>query len=72
MDKEENKKISLEETFALLEQMIEKLSDKDTPLEEAFETYRKGMQIVKEAQNEIDLVEKQVMILNEEGGNDEF
>lgn len=58
---------SLEENFARLEEMIEKLSEDDLPLEEAFQAYSQGMAILKQCDAQIDRVEKQVLKLTEEG-----
>lgn len=63
---------SLEEAFDRLDQMIDKLSDRETPLEETFETYRAGMELLKKCEQQIDMIEKKVMVLNEEGGMDEL
>ena len=72
MEKEERtvEYTNMEEAFGKLEGMIEKLSDKKIPLEEAFTTYKEGMQLVKTCQQQIDLVEKQVLMLSEEGDTD--
>lgn len=59
--------LSLEENFARLEEMIEKLSEDDLPLEEAFRAYSQGMAILKQCDDQIDRVEKQVLKLTEEG-----
>ncbi len=72
MEKEENKRLNLEESFEKLEGMIELLSDRETPLEQAFLTYQQGMKLVKECQEQIDLVEKQVLVLDGEGEADAF
>ena len=58
---------SLEENFARLEEVIEKLSEDDLPLEEAFRAYSQGMAILKQCDDQIDRVEKQVLKLTEEG-----
>ena len=43
------------------------LEDPSTPLEASFEAYQKGMQLLKECEKRIDLVEKKVILLGEEG-----
>lgn len=63
---------SLEENFARLEDTIERLGDDGLPLEEAFQTYSLGMTILKECNDQIDRVEKQVLKLTEEGQLEEF
>ena len=68
----EREGLSLEESFVRLDEMIEKLQDQDTSLEEAFRVYQEGMALVKSCSGKIDLVEKKVMVLNEEGEMDEL
>ena len=64
--------LSVEESFARLDGMIGKLSNKETPLDEAFETYREGMELVRTLREQIDLVEAKVKVLKDEGGTDDF
>ena len=65
---EEQEQRSLEENFSELEELIEKLEAEDISLEDAFTAYSKGMNVLKQCNEQIDRVEKQVMKLNEEGG----
>lgn len=69
---EKNTAFSLEENFARLEDTIDRLGDESLPLEEAFQTYSLGMAILKECNDQIDRVEKQVLKLTEEGQLEEF
>ena len=50
------------------EELIEQLEAEDISLEDAFTAYSKGMNVLKQCNEQIDRVEKQVMKLNEEGG----
>lgn len=63
---------SLEENFALLEEIIEKLEQEDISLEEAFATYSNGMAVLKTCNEQIDRVEKKVLKLNEQGELEEL
>ena len=65
---EEQEQRSLEENFSELEELIEQLEVEDISLEDAFTAYSKGMNVLKQYNEQIDRVEKQVMKLNEEGG----
>jgi len=65
---EEQEQRSLEENFSELEELIEQLEVEDISLEDAFTAYSKGMNVLKQCNEQIDRVEKQVMKLNEEGG----
>ena len=59
---------SIEETFAQLDELLEKLEASDTSLEESFAWYEAGMKLVKACSDKIDKVEKQMMIL--QGGEE--
>lgn len=63
---------SLEENFARLEDTMERLEQEDISLEEAFRAYSEGMTILKQCNDQIDRVEKQVLKLNEDGQLEEF
>lgn len=71
MDKKE-KVSSLEENFKQLDEMIEKLEDKEIGLEESFSLYEQGMKLLKQCNDQIDKVEKKVMVMNQNGEVDEF
>ena len=69
---EETRQPSLEENFARLEDLIEQLDRDDIPLEKAFKAYSQGMMVLKQCNDQIDRVEKQVLKLNGEGQLEEF
>ncbi len=79
-DKEKKKKSAeTEENEVTLEQMldeidgiIEKLSDEDIPLEEAFAQYSKGVKLVGKCNESIDRVEKKVKMLLDNGDTEDF
>ena len=68
----EEKEISLEEAFTRLQETIENLEKDDITLEQSFQEYQKGMLLVKKCNEIIDKVETKVLVLNEDGGTDEF
>lgn len=70
--REETKQFSLEENFIRLEETIELLERDDISLEEAFRAYSEGMTVLKQCNDQIDKVEKQVLKLTEEGQLEEF
>ncbi|HOO80291.1 MAG TPA: exodeoxyribonuclease VII small subunit [Lachnospiraceae bacterium] len=72
MKQKEQKEPSLEERFACLEEMIKQLENPDIALEESFRLYQEGMELLKLCNNEIDKVEKKVLLLNEAGETDEL
>ena len=59
---------SIEETFAQLDELLEKLEASDTSLEESFACYEAGMKLVKACSDKIDKVEKKMLIL--QGGEE--
>lgn len=64
---EEQEQRTLEEKFSELEELLEQLEAEDISLEDAFAAYSKGMNVLKQCNEQIDRVEKQIMKLNEEG-----
>ncbi len=69
---EQEPEMSLEENFAALEEIIDRLEQEDISLEEAFQTYSSGMAILKTCNEQIDRVEKKVLKLNEQGELEEL
>lgn len=68
----EERELTLEEAFAQLEEITERLEDEKISLEDSFMQYQKGMQLLKYCNDSIDRVEKKVLVLNGEGKLDEF
>ena len=63
---------SIEETFGELDILAQKLEDRDTPLEESFRLYRRGMELLKDLSGRLDTVEKKMLQMNEDGTFREF
>lgn len=75
VEKKENKTMqetSLEEAFAQLEQIINTMEQDDLPLEEAFTLYEQGLKKLKLCNEKLDLVEKKMQILGNNGELMEF
>lgn len=68
----DNKDFSLEQSFEELEKMVAALEDENITLEDSFKLYKDGMELIEKCASSIDSVEKKVMVLNENGGLDEF
>lgn len=64
--------MSIEDTLKVLEDIIVKMEDRNSTLEESFSYYERGMKLVKACSEKIDKVEKQIQILSEEGQDGEF
>lgn len=69
---EKEQVLSLEETFAQIEEVIGRLEAEDITLEQSFEEYNRGMALLAQCNETIDRVEKKVLKINEDGGLDEF
>lgn len=69
---ETDKKENLEEMFQDLEKVIKDMENSDVTLEQSFDLYNRGMNILKECSRTIDEVEKKVLVLDEDGETHEF
>ena len=63
---------SLEEMFAELDLLAEKLENRDTSLEDSFRLYKQGMELLKYCNDKLDTVEKKMLQMNEDGSLGEF
>ena len=68
----EKKKENLEEMFKDLEELIGKMENEEITLEQTFDLYNNGMEILKKCNLSIEEVEKNVLVLDENGETDEF
>ncbi len=64
--------LTLEETFVLLEEKLERLESEDISLEDSFKIYKDGMDLLRQCHEKIDYVEKKVLEINEAGDIVEF
>ncbi len=62
----------LEEIFAQMEEIIEKLDDEELSLEDAFALYEQGMRNIKSCNEKIEKVEQKMLALNETLELEEF
>ena len=63
------KKISINEQFSKLEKLVKEMEDPELSLEESFAKYSEGLKLLKQCNDSIDRIEKQIEIL-EEASND--
>lgn len=63
----EKKEKRLEQSMEELEQVMDALGNPEISLEESFTLYKKGMDLLLECNQAIDKVEKELMILEENG-----
>lgn len=71
-EQDSREELTLEEAFARLDGIMEALEDRETSLEDAFLIYQKGMELIRQCSQKVDLVEKKVLVMDEEGGLGEF
>lgn len=64
--------MTLEEKFAKLDDTVKRMEQDDITLEDSFRIYKEGMELLKECNEEIDRVEKQVLMINAKGDLEEF
>lgn len=63
--------MTIEETFAALDELIDRLENGRGSLEDAFKNYEEGMRLVKSCNEKIEKIEKKVLVLSE-GQAEEF
>ena len=63
---------SLEEAFEKIDEMTGLLQQGGTSLEESFRIWKEGMELLKKCSERIDLTEKKVMQIREDGEPVEF
>ena len=68
----EEKKFSVEEAFAQIEEKIGALEAEDITLEESFRQYQEGMRLLKQCHEAIEEVEQKVLKISEDGSLEEF
>lgn len=56
---------TLEESFAALDKLIKDMEDPELSLEETFNKYSAGMELIKNCSTSIDKIEQQLTILEE-------
>lgn len=55
--------MNIEESFEQLDTIIAALESKETPLEDALKEYERGIKIVRQCNESLDKVEKQIIVL---------
>ncbi|KMZ54739.1 exodeoxyribonuclease VII small subunit [Dorea sp. D27] len=68
----ERKDQTLNEIFGELEEVIKGLEAEDVSLEDSFRLYHSGMDMLKRCSDKVDKIEKQMLVLDEEGETHDF
>lgn len=63
---------TLESVFEQLDEILGSLEQGEASLEESFQLYHRGMELLKLCNDKIDTVEKKIRILDEDGEEHEF
>ena len=72
MDNQNEKKPTLEEAFTRIEAILTQMEQPEISLEQSFLLYQSGVEKLKECNVMLDTVEKKILIMNGDGGLDEF
>lgn len=67
-----NNEKNIEDVFQELDVIAEKLESSDTSLEDSFRLYKKGMELLKYCSGKLDIVEKKMLQMDEDGTLREF
>ncbi len=67
-----DKEMKLEESFDRIEHIIKEMERAEVSLEDSFHLYQEGMKLLKVCNDSIDKVEKQLVMLNENGESNEL
>lgn len=62
----------MEEALKELDGIVERLESREISLEDSFAMYQKGMELLKQCSSKIDMVEKKMLKMNEDGELSEF
>ena len=68
----QEKEPTLEDCMQELDAILKALDGEEISLEDSFAMYQKGMTLLKICNEKIDTVEKKILIMNGDGGLDEF
>ena len=63
---------SLETAITQVESIIKQMEASDVPLETSFQLYQKGIERLKKCNEMLDVVEKKMLILSQNGDLEEF
>ncbi len=69
---EQGEELSVEGAFAQIKELLGQMEEDSATLEQTFDNYEKGMQLLRYANDRIDKVEKKVRKLNEDGSQEDF
>ena len=69
---EKMKEKTLEDAFLQLDELADRLEDREPSLEESFRLYKQGIELLKYCSDKLDTVEKKMLQMDEDGTLREF
>lgn len=66
------KEFNIDQGFEQLDEILEKLGSQDVKLSDAVKLYSEGVTVVKKCKDSLDKVEKELIILDENGDENEL
>ena len=66
------KKMTIEASFAKLDEMVRALESDEISLEDSFTLYEEGMKLLRDVNGRIDEVEKKIRKVEEDGTTEDF
>lgn len=58
---------TLEQSFERLEQILEQMENDEATLDQSFKMYQEGMKLIESCNSQLDKVEKQIIVLENDG-----
>ncbi len=65
MNGQDNTNLTIEESFARLEEILSQMEAEETGLEQSFALYEEGLKLIRQTEDGIDKVEKKIQILKD-------
>lgn len=62
----------IRDIFLSIDEVIDGMEKEDVSLEQSFDLYHKGMELLKQCSEKIDRIEKKMIMLDDEGEEHEF
>ncbi len=69
---EQGEELTVEEAFGQIRELLQQMEEESATLEQTFDNYEKGMQLLRYANDRIDKVEKKVQKLQADGSTEDF
>lgn len=64
MKKDSKKELNIEESFKVLDKIIDQMDDDKCSIENSIELYEKGVRLINDLSKKIDKIDKELKVLN--------